>query len=105
MPAEIPRYYVVVRSDLSVAQQIIQVAHCCLTAGSKFELPEYHHLVLLSIDEVLQFEDLAFRLAMAEVGYELFFEPDLPGYTALCSESITDPEKHKLFRGLPLWRG
>lgn len=92
-----------VRDDLEVSQQIVQVAHCCLTAGARFPLPAYHHLVLLSIGTDRRLEDLAFQLAMYEVGYELFYEPDFPGFTALCSEPITAPEKRKIFRGLPLW--
>ena len=95
----------VVRSDLTLAQQVVQIAHVCLTAGAKFTLPSYHHLVLCSVHASLLLENLALRLEMAEVGYALFFEPDLPGFTSLCSAPIIDPEKRKLFRGLPLWKG
>lgn len=44
-------FYVFVRQDISVADQVCQVAHACVEAGKRFGHPESTNLVLLSVKD------------------------------------------------------
>ena len=43
-----PYVYVFIRTDLNLAQQIVQTGHVCQESGAKFGCPTNCHLVLLS---------------------------------------------------------
>ncbi len=105
MPADVPRFYVLVRTDLSLAAQMVQVAHACVTAGHRFALPEYHHLVLLAVRDESDLRQAADMLEVdAEIRYALFHEPhgDL-GFTSLCTAPVSGRSR-RFFRRFTLWQ-
>jgi hypothetical protein len=102
-----PAYtYILVRSDLSVAQQAVQACHAALEAGFLFERPEDHpHLVLLQVkDESMLLAEQA-RLEAEGIPHAMFFEPDnATGYSALATAPLSR-ESGRGFRRLALWTG
>ncbi|HXT35067.1 MAG TPA: hypothetical protein VN837_05780 [Chloroflexota bacterium] len=105
MPANIPRQYVLVRTDLPVTTQVVQVAHACVTAGHCFALPEYHHLVLLAVRDEWALRQAAEMLeADAGIRHTLFHEPDGDtGFTSLCTEPVSG-QACRFFRRFTLWQ-
>lgn len=97
--------YVLVRADLSVAQQAVQACHATLEAGFLFQRPNEHpHLVLLQVaDEETLLAERA-RLEAEGIQHAVFFEPDNEtGYSALATAPISR-EVGRAFRKLPLWK-
>lgn len=45
----IPYVYCFVRTDIPIADQIVQVGHACIEAGKRFQHPDNTHLVLLNM--------------------------------------------------------
>lgn len=96
--------YVVVRKDISKAQQIVQSCHACFESGYYLaHVADNVHLVLLSCENTKHLNALSSFLDMHGVKYKKFFEPDDNlGYTALCTEVLSG-DKRKLFRKCNLW--
>ncbi len=100
-----PAYtYVFVRTDLPAADQIVQVGHACLEAGSKFDQPKAPcHLVLFGISSEARLCEAAAWLEAAGIRSTAFFEPDdALGYTALCTEPVQGGTRRSLKR-FKLW--
>lgn len=111
MPRDIPTIYVLVRRDLSGAQQIVQVAHATYLAGTQFGAPPYHHLVLCAVSNEEALLRAQRLLEQAQIRSVLFYEPDADategpamGQTALCTEPLTQQGQRNVLRGYPLWK-
>ncbi len=92
-----------VRADLPIADQIVQVGHACLEAGRRFQPEEGCHLVVLSVSDEIDLQ-LAVRQAEA-IGIRCasFCEPDDDmGFTAFCTEPVSGYGRH-FFRRYNLW--
>ena len=93
-----------VRTDIPLADQIVQVGHACLEAGFKYPKPdEIINLVLLTVISEKQLFDSLGKLDATGINYALFYEPDdQMGYTAACTEPLTAAHRYE-FRRLSLW--
>jgi hypothetical protein len=96
---------VLVRIDIPLADQIVQVGHACLEAGHRFEQPqEPCHLVLLSVDSEKELQIVVERAELSDARCVVFYEPDNNlGWTAACTEPVTGINR-RVFQRLPLWR-
>jgi hypothetical protein len=96
--------YVLVRSDLPLADQLVQVGHACLEAGRRFCQPEAaSHLVVLSVRSQAQLRDAVREAEAMGIRFALFEEPDDGmGHSAACTEPITGVHR-PLFRRFRLW--
>jgi hypothetical protein len=95
-----------VRTDLPLADQIVQVGHACLEAGVRFGCrpDRTWHLVVLGVPNLLTLDAYARACRHAGLAAVIFDEPDDGlGHTALCSAPLTR-EAGRLFRRLRLWR-
>lgn len=94
-----------VRTDIPLADQIVQVGHVCLEAGHKFDQPEKPcHLVLLAVPSEAHLCSAVAWAEAAGIRCEAFHEPDDEmGYTAACSEPL-EAQCRLLFRRFPLWQ-
>ena len=96
-----------VRRDLPLAAQIVQVGHACLEAGRRFVQATAApcHLVVLEVPHRAALLDAADRLDAAGLPYVLFWEPDdALGFTALATRPVTTEQERRLIRRYPLWR-
>lgn len=92
-----PYTYVFVRSDLSLAQQIIQASHATLECGFKFDEPESTtHLVLIEVKSEEELIRVSEHLIFNDIKYEMFYECDLPGYTAIATKPLIGAERKPL---------
>jgi hypothetical protein len=96
---------VLVRTDIPLAQQVVQVSHACLEAGRRFDWPEEPcNLVVLAVPTQRDLQISVERACLAGIQIAVFDEPDDGlGITAACTEPLTDPLR-RIFRRLPLWR-
>lgn len=95
-----------VRTDIALEQQIVQVGHACLEAGRRFDWPDTPcNLVVLGVANVSDLRAAIERVQLAEVRVALFYEPDHQlGLTAACTEPISGAFR-RLFRRFALWNG
>jgi hypothetical protein len=96
---------VLVRTDLPLAHQIVQVGHACLEAGRQFAQPtQPRNLVVLGVDSELQLRATIEHAASLGIHFAAFHEPDdAMGLTAACSEPVTGIAR-RAFRRMSLWR-
>lgn len=93
-----------VRTDLSVAQQLVQSIHAAHEAGIRFGDPNNVASVVVcrvsSEEELLKTKE---RLDSREIRSYLFHEPDIGGQaTALATEPVSG-SKRKVLSKYPLW--
>jgi hypothetical protein len=95
---------VLVRADIPLADQIVQVGHACLEAGRRFAQPaEPGNLVLLSVPSERHLHDAVARAELAGIRCVVFNEPDDHlGDTAACTEPVLARDR-RVFRRFPLW--
>ncbi len=94
-----------VRTDIPLAQQIVQVGHACLEAGRRFEWPEQScNLVVLGVPALADLQIAVEWTTLAGIRMALFDEPDDGlGLTAACTEPLNTPLR-RLFRNYSLWK-
>lgn len=94
-----------VRTDIPVADQSVQVAHVCLEAGYRFGRPtETLPLVLLAVPSEAYLRDAVAWIEASGAHCVIFVEPDdALGCTAVCTEPL-GPSYRRILRKLPLWQ-
>ncbi len=96
--------YVLIRTDIPLADQIVQVGHACLEAGFKFQKPDdIVNLVVVGVESETRLLITLERLSLRGIQFSLFCEPDNQmGYTAACTAPLTVARRRE-FRNFPLW--
>lgn len=96
--------YVLVRTDIPLADQIVQVGHACLDAGFKFQKPdEIVNLVVVGIESESRLLSILEKMSLRGIQFALFYEPDEQmGYTTACTAPLTVAHRRE-FRNFPLW--
>lgn len=101
---DIPRYYVLVRTDLPLATQMVQVCHACRIAGARFVMPAYAHLVLLQVSNEAELDNAREHIRSRAIRCVSFNEPDgLLGSTAICTEPVGKMGR-PVFNRYKLWK-
>jgi hypothetical protein len=98
--------YVLVRTDISVEQQVVQAAHAAAEAGRLFYSLEHGiaSLIVLSVPNKDALYRAATQLQALGIAHDVFFEPDWEmGHSALGTRPLLDSER-KLMKGWPLWK-
>ena len=97
--------YVLVRRDIPLPDQLVQVGHACLVAGRLFDQPENGNMVVLSVQSEEQLLRSVATTEQAGIKWALFYEPDDNlGHTAACTAPIADSETKRLFRKFQMWK-
>lgn len=96
--------YILVRRDLSLAQQTVQAIHAGIAANHRFGgLKSDTRLALLAVESQTDLKHWMGRLEEKGIEFEPFFEPDHDtGWSALATSPITS-KKARCFSKLPLW--
>ncbi len=96
--------YAVVRTDLALADQIVQIGHVCWEAGRKCSAVGLApRLVVLGIPTQPALVDTLEDLRLAGVAVTTFVEPDRGlGLTAACTEPVSTARR--ALRHGKLWR-
>lgn len=107
MMSETPYVYILVRTDIPIAQQMVQASHAALEAGFAFssEVPVRNtHLVVCAVPDEAALLKASAQLDRHDLGHHLFFEPDDGmGHSALATRPVYGAER-RLLRGYPLHR-
>jgi hypothetical protein len=98
--------YVLVRKDLSPAQQVVQSCHAVAEAARSLLPPdpdqEHPHLIVCGVRDERSLWQSLDRLRRLGVRFHAFCEPDLGGQlTALATEPVFGDQR-RLFRRFPL---
>ena len=101
-----PYVYVLVRTDISLEQQLVQASHAALEAGFRFTQPsQVASVIVLSVSSREELEAAAQRLTIKGIDHHLFFEPDFGmGHSALATRPLTHKKERHLMRKYPLYR-
>lgn len=106
----IPYIYVFIRTDIPIADQMVQVGHACQQSGALFGCPENCHLVLLQVPDVWQLLSVENLCDTQKIKYTTFFEIDSVeeggqsmGKTAVCTEPIEELTTRNHFMKFELW--
>jgi hypothetical protein len=93
-----------VRTDIPIADQIVQVGHACLEAGFNFQKPhETIHLIVLSVESENQLQAALQKISLCGIEFTLFCEPDdNMGFTSACTQPLPSAYRRE-FRSFPLW--
>ncbi len=95
--------YVLVRTDIPLADQMVQVGHATLEAGGKFTYPPHTHMVLLQVPCQKTLLKHVERLERHGIASCVYWEPDDDmHHTAACFQPIAGDQR-KLFAALNLW--
>jgi hypothetical protein len=96
--------YVLVRKDLSPAQQIVQSCHAAIEAARAL-LPaelQHPHLIVCGVHDEAALWRFLHKLQLHNIRFQAFLEPDQDNQlTALATEPVFD-ETRRLFRNLRL---
>lgn len=102
--------YIIVRTDMTVAQQLVQAAHAALECGlylaTKPEQPD--NIVLCGVASEQELHDTAMLLDGVGIAHRLISEPDMPPgrfgdqITAIATEPINKRDRRR--REFPLQR-
>ena len=86
--------YVLIRSDLSLAQQGVQAVHAGMAASHEFGgLTDDTRLAMLSVNNEAELEFWAKKLEMSNVIFKAFWEPDNnTGWSSLATSPISREE-------------
>ena len=105
-----PQYiYVLVRKDLPLADQVVQVGHACYDAGH-FWGKKGVHLILLQVENEKELMKWVDSLNIVHIKHTTFYEPDPAeeindqpmGCTALCTEPLHG-KRREIFADCVLW--
>lgn len=101
-----PRKYinVFVRTDIALADQIVQVGHACLLAGASFQPNNKDFLKLYAVDNEDELLRIAGSLSDDCVMHEIFHEPaNMDGIKLGFTSLATEPVQTLNLDNLKLW--
>lgn len=99
--------YVLVRTDIALAQQLVQAAHAAAEAARRFYRHEHGtaSLVVLAVPDGAALHRAHERLLAHGIEHEMFFEPDdAMGHSAIGTEPLC-ARRRRALRRYPLWGG
>lgn len=93
-----------VRTDIPVADQLVQACHASIEVGARFHHPHGCHLVLLAVPNERALLTAVARLEWHNICFTLFHEPDNNiGNSAACTQPL-DATQRRHLRKYNLWQ-
>ena len=94
--------YIITRKDLTFPQQCVQSCHAAINAAGEFSFQVHPHLVLCSVSNEKELQNLCDKIRCAGILFTSFREPDLGNcLTAIATEPVWGRGR-KVFRHLHL---
>ncbi len=95
------RVYVFIRTDIPLADQLVQVSHSCLLAGAAYKPNDKTYVVMCQVRNEQELIDMSILLEEFGVRYEIFHEPKNAGgkclgWTSIATEPIEMIEHSKI---------
>lgn len=103
--ADQPYVYILIRTDLSLAQQLVQSNHASLQAGFEFDKPNVtSNLVVLSVPDKPALLAAAAHLSLNGIEHHLFYEPDFEmGHSSLATQPLYRKKDRYCLKKYPLY--
>jgi hypothetical protein len=101
-----PYYYVFVRQNLSIAQQLVQSNHASFALSQQFwNFSCIPSVILIGVKDKNELESTISLLMNNQIGYVTFFELDNDeGLTAVATAPIWHKDKKKVLSSYNLWK-
>lgn len=103
-----PYIYVLIRKDISLEQQLVQVGHAAREAALAYPAAPDEPIASVIVCEVPDREALlsaSTRLTDYGIEHSVFFEPDFGmGESALATRSVLLKKERYIFKKYPLYR-
>ena len=96
-----PYTYLFIRKDLSIPQQLVQIAHAAHDAGFKFG--DHSHMCVFEISGEEKLLDAASYLDDHSIPYQMFHETDIGQHTAICTTPLCG-DARKALRKFKMYR-
>lgn len=98
---------VIIRTDLTHPQQMVQACHAASMAGHRFTgWGDDTRMALLAARDIEQLGETADRLRKLGLEFHEFFEPDHGiGISAIATAPVSWRQATRALRHLPLWQG
>ena len=104
--SERPYHYVLVRTDLTAAQQMVQAAHAAYEAGSKYGTHERNgSLVMCAVSDEEALQQAISRLEYGDIPHVVWREPDLGNEITSVATAPLPPVQRKAMRRFRMWQG
>lgn len=105
MELDHPYFYVFVRRDISLAQQIVQTNHATYEMAVRFANPNLQtSIVLIGVADKTELEQVMERLDRYKIAYQKFEEPDFDmGLSAVATLPILTKRQRKALSIYKLW--
>ena len=99
--------YVVIRRDLSFAQQAVQAAHAVIEATRQYIKPDdtHPHLVILTVADEERLNRVVYRLQDNSIPFQTFIEPDIGDQLTAIATAPVCGDNRRLFRKYALLTG
>jgi hypothetical protein len=103
-----PYFYLFVRQDISLAQQLVQSVHAAVNAGMAFREPiDISNAVLIGVPNKDALHEVVDLLETKNIEYVTWYEPDPSdnpvGFTSVCTISLREKGKRAALSKFPLW--
>jgi hypothetical protein len=98
--------YVLIRTDIALEQQLVQLGHAAWEAGMRWHSPEKRvcSLIALAIPNKKALERAARKLTALGIEHHMFHEPDFGmGHSAIGTQPLIGDARQPLM-GYPLWK-
>ena len=96
-----PYTYLFIRKDLSMAQQLVQIAHAAHDAGFRFG--DHSHMCVFELRGEEKLHDAASYLDTKGIPYQMFHETDIGQHTAICTTPLHG-DARKAMRKFKMYR-
>lgn len=93
--------YVIVRTDITPSQQLVQSAHAVLESANKFSISSWQqhpHLVVCGVSCISLLLEASARLADANVPHIVWHEPDMNDQSTALATAPISGETRRFFR-------
>lgn len=93
-----PYMYLFIRDDLSHPQQIVQTAHAVDELNKRHPHKSGNYMVLCGAKSEFDLHQISEWLHERKIAHEMFYEPDISGYTAIATKPLIDDERKPMRR-------
>ena len=98
-------FYVFVRLDIPIEDQMVQVGHACNLAGKRYRHHDETNMVLLGVKDQDKLLEAAEHVESMNIKHYMFNEPDdNMGYTAFATEMVLQYQRAPFRKKYNKWR-
>lgn len=100
-----PYIYLFIRTDIPIAQQIVQSSHVAWQSGQEnHNFKDTPSLILIGVSSAVELSEIGGYLNDNKIAFTTFYEPDYNmGNSAICTDPICRHSTRALLKDYKLW--